>query len=482
MWFLVAAAHPAVMSKSVYLCPASPGSDCRPVQLEDVTIGHAEVTLLREVKVSKEALPLVRPLMVRLVAMASSEVRWNGAILGRNGVPGPSSVREKPGRFEARFMVPKELVQPGVNLVSVRLSAHHAWLPVKPIHVFYIGPYQSQQLRGLWLYLPALLVLGILAATCAHLTASALSNWRDRGAWLLALIAGSAVLQLILEVSRAFIAYSYPWYLARLAGIAALSAVTAVLVGAYAAHRFAPVWRRSVVVGVAGAAVASILFVPGYDFKALGAMAAGAAGIALCSGYALRRQPRAAWVGLAMSLAFLALLIWQGSEFLERGYYLMLAALLMILIAEQVRNSRKIRLERDAEMKRAAALAEQLNRAEREGEPIVVLKTGTQVQRVAENDILYVQAADDYCEVVLASGRRLLVTMTLASFLATMSPRFVRVHKSYGVNRAHVTGAKTKPGGGRNLVLGHQAIVPIGRSYGAAVAAWLRHPPLSMMR
>ncbi len=152
----------------------------------------------------------------------------------------------------------------------------------------------------------------------------------------------------------------------------------------------------------------------------------------------------------------------------------MLAALLTILSAEQVGNARRIRLERDAEKKRAEALAERLSQAEREGEPIVALKTGTQVQRVAESDILYVQAADDYCEVVLASGRRLLVTLTLANFLDTMSPRFVRVHKSYGVNRAHVTGAKAKPGGGRNLVLGQQTVIPIGRSYGKKVAAWLR--------
>ncbi len=90
-----------------------------------------------------------------------------------------------------------------------------------------------------------------------------------------------------------------------------------------------------------------------------------------------------------------------------------------------------------------------------------------------ESDILYVQAADDYCEVVLASGRRLLITMSLSRFLETKSPGFVRVHKSFGVNRAHVTGTKTKAGGGRNLVLGHQATVPVGRSYGAAVAAWI---------
>jgi len=474
MLFLVAAAPPDIVSGPIHLCPAPPRSECKPVKLEEISIDDSQVTMLREVKVSEQAFPLARPLMVRIVAMASSEVRWNGVIVGRNGTPAPNATQENPGRFVAVFTVPTQLVRPGTNVVSVRLSAHHAWLPLKPaIQVFYIESYRSQQLRDLWIYLPTLLALGVLAAAGTYFLAAALSDWRDRGALLLALIAGSAVLQLVIEVSRAFVAYSYPWYLARFAAIAALSAVTAVLIGAYATHRLAPGWRRPVVFGVAGAAAISILFVPWYGFKPLGAILAGAAGLAICAWHAFPRQQRAAWAGLATSSAFAALIAWQGTDFLARTYYVVLAVLLMILTTEQVRNSRRIRLERDAESKRAAALAERLSRAEREGEPIVVLKAGTQAHRVAESDILYVQAADDYCDVVLASGRRLLVTMSLARFLATMSPRFVRVHKSYGVNRAHVTGAKTKPGGGRNLVLGHQATVPVGRSYGAAVAAWI---------
>ena len=109
-------------------------------------------------------------------------------------------------------------------------------------------------------------------------------------------------------------------------------------------------------------------------------------------------------------------------------------------------------------------------RAEREGEAIVLLKDGTRAHRVAENDILYVRAADDYCDVALADGRSLMVTMSLARFLATLPARFVRVHKSYAVNRAHVARIEPRPGGGRMLVLSDGSAVPIGRSYTASVA------------
>ena len=133
MLFLVAAAPPAIVSGTIHLCPAPPRSECKPVKLEEISIDETEVTMLREVMVSEQAFPLARPLMVRIAAMASSEVRWNGVIVGRNGTPAPSAAQENPGRFVAVFTVPTQLVRPGTNVVSVRLSAHHAWLPLKPV-------------------------------------------------------------------------------------------------------------------------------------------------------------------------------------------------------------------------------------------------------------------------------------------------------------------------------------------------------------
>lgn len=469
---LVGAGPHPVSSGPVRLCAEPPASQCGPVKLEDISIEQAEVTIQRKVEVSEQALPLARPLMVRIVALASSEVRWNGVLLGRNGVPAATAAREKAGRFVATFPVPSHLVRPGSNVVSARISAHHAWLPVKPaVRVFHVGPFQNQQLRDLWAYLPTLLILGVLAAAGMYFLAAAISDRRDRGSLLLALIGGSAVLQLVLQVSPAFIAYSYPQYMVRMVAIPGLASVTAVLAAGYAARRFAQGWQGFVSLGVAAAAVISIVFMPWYGFKALGAILAGAAGLSVCAWYALDREPRAAQTGLATGLIVIALAIWQGTSFLERSYFALLAVLLMIVTIEQIAGLRSISLERDAEAKRAAVLEERLGRAQRENEPIAILRTGSRTHRVAEGDILYVQAADDYCDVVLASGGRLLVTMNLARLLESMSPQFLRVHKSYAVNREHVTGTRPRPGGGRILVLGDKTEVPIGRTYGAAIAA-----------
>lgn len=475
---LLGAAAPAIEPGPVRLCPTpAPGPDCAPVDLTTVRLSGAGATLVRSVRVDRRALPLSRPLMVWVIALASSEVSWNGVPIGRNGVPAPDRAGERPGRFVATFVVPDRLVRPGENLLSVRMSAHHLWLPVwTPVHEFAVGPYETPVLPGRSHYLPALLMLGALAAAFVYFAAAALGDRRERGARLLAAIAGLATLQLVAEASRAFIAYTYPWHLARVTGIALLAAATAVAIAAYGAHRFAPCRRRLLVGATAAAAAASLLLAPWYDMKAMSAILAGGLALAAASAIGLRDGRPLALVGLASAFGQIGLMAWQRTLFLDQGYYLFLAVLLVALIAEQLGGLRRARAERDREAQRAAALAERLARAEREGEPIVALKDGSRTHRVAESDIVSVRAADDYCDVTLADGRELLVTSNLARFLATLPERFVRVHKSHAVNRAHVVAIAARPGGGRELKLSDGSVVPVGRHYGAAVARFSSPP------
>jgi DNA-binding LytR/AlgR family response regulator len=467
-FLLLAAAPPRGSGGEVRQCGRQA---CSPVDLQWMPLQGRQTILARTITVRPAPMPLERPLMVRLVAMASSEVRWNGIVIGRNGVPGGDSASEVPGRFVASFIVPPQLVRPGDNIVEARLSAHHLWLPVRrAVHIFSIGPYESEALPGLADYLPALLALGALAGACIYFAVAWLSD-RDRNSALLASIAATAMAQLLAEVSRAFIAYSYPWHLARVTAIALLAAVAAMLIAAYAARRFAPEWRRAVVPGTAAAALACVVLIPYYDLKAVSAIATGAAALGICAVHG-RRKPGAK-AALAAALAVPALFAWQLTAFLDRGWFLLVAAVLVALVAEQVSSLRRARSERDDETRRATALSERLARAEREGEPIVTLKDGTRTRRVAESDIVYVRAADDYCEVVLADRQTVLVTTTLARFLETLPPRFLRVHKSYAVNRARVASVAPRLGGGRELVMSDGARVPVGRSYAEAALASL---------
>ena len=447
-------------------CPQPSDFQCAIGELGELRLRGGIATARRIIVVPPEALPLERPLAVRVAGLASSEVYWNGRLIGRNGVPGTSRAEEVPGRYFATFTVPPSLVRPGGNLVVVRLSAQHLWLPVeRPVHILEVGRYETPELPGRSEYLPALLALGAIAAGFFYFAAAAWGG-AGRGVRLAAAFAGVALLQLLVEVSRAFLVYTYPWALGRVTAIALLAAAAAVLMAAYSARRFMPTWRPAVL-AAAAACTASVLLVPWFDFKAMGAILAGALAASAAGIVGLHRGvPRAGWA-VAAGLAIMVSMAWEATDFLNTAWYLIVAGLLALLLVEQLGQLRGMR----AEAARAAALEARLRRAEETGEPILALKDGTRTHRVAEGDILYIRAADDYCEVVLADARRLLVTMNLSRLLATLPPGFVRVHKSYAVNRGHVAASAPRPGGGRLLKLSDGSALPVGRRYRAAAAA-----------
>lgn len=466
-----AAAVPTIDVGDIRTC--APAKPCEAVDLQAFALDGREVVIEREVRISPAALPLPRPLMVYVFAMASSEIRWNGIPIGRNGVPGPDAEREVPGRFIATFTVPAALVRPGVNKVEARMSAHHLWLPVRrPVHVFDVGYYESPQLPGLTGYLPALLALGALAAAALYFGAAVWLDRRDRQALLLAAIAVAAMLQLGVETSRSFIAYAYPWHLIRVAAVALLAAATATLIAAYAARRFAPSWARVAPASTAAVSLAGLLLIPWYDLKAIAAIAAGSAALLACAASGARRGSPGARPAIGFALIVFALIAWQLTDFLDQSYYVALASILALLVGEQLLVLRQARNAGAEEALRAAGLEARLEEAAAGPQGrIARLKDGTLTHQVPEAQILFVRAADDYCEARLADGRTLLVTMTLSRVQQTLSERFVRIHKSYCVNAAHVAALGPRPGGGKQLILADGTVLPVGRAYLGAVTA-----------
>jgi DNA-binding LytR/AlgR family response regulator len=434
--------------------PASTPCDLR----ADFSPGGSRV-IEATVTVPAGALPLERPLTVRIAALASSELFWNGSLVGRNGAPANDAGIEQPGRYFVSFTVPASLVRPGENQVWIRLSAEHLWLPVeRPIHLLTVGLYETPALPGRTWYLPALLALGALTAVFAYFAFSAVHLPRFHpSALLLPGIAAACMLQLGAEVSRAFVEYSYPWYLGRLFAIAVLAMVTAVLVGAYAAERFVPE-RRAMIVAATAVASFVTLLLPSFDLKAISALSVAFVTLGACGLIGSRRGASGAGLAAAVSIAALLLIAWQPASFLDRTYYLLMAAFLVALVAQQVKALQAARAG-------ISRLEARLRDAEAAGEPIVSLKHGARVYRVVRSDILFARAADDYCHVHLKDGHDILVTTTLGRLLLLLPETLVRVHKSYAVSRAEVVAVQPRSGSGRQIMLKDGSVVPVGRSF-----------------
>jgi len=407
-------------------------------------------------------------LAVMLIGTMSAEVRWNGTLIGRNGIVGRDRAHETAGRFHAIIPVPRSLVHPGNNVVDIRLSAHHRWLPVHmPVQQIGIGYYEGPAIHELRAYWPALLTAGVLLLAMVYFGIVAVTGRGRRDALILAGLSIGAVLQLAIETSRSFLDYAYPWQIARVAAIALLAAIISALICAYTARRFQP--RRTKFVTGASIAMSALalILLPPFDAKAWGCLGIATILCLLCTATAARDR-RDARLGTVVAALFAAILVIGKGDALDRGYYLFVATLLTGLVAEQVSGLRHLYSSYDIERQRSAVLTARLAAAEAGGK-IISLRDGSAVHRFPENEVVRIAAADDFCEVMLTDQRSKLVTGPLKALASSLPERFMRVHKSHIVNLQHVTAINPRPGGGQQLVLSNGNSTPIGRSYRALV-------------
>jgi hypothetical protein len=455
-------AVPEIARGPLWICDA-PEQQCRPVTLRDIRSSKGQVFLRQQVVIPARAVAQLQT--VRIAAMGSSEVRWNGVLIGTNGMPAAEAAAERAGSYVAAMTIPQNLVREGSNLLSVRMSFHHLWLPVRsPVRSIDLEPWGWSGSRGLLHYLPSLLTFGALLAAGLYFGFAAWAERNNRSALVLASIAWLCLAQLSLEMLRVFLIYSYPWQLARISGIVLLAHATSSLFAFYAADRFAPSLRTAATVATVLAATAGAVLAPWFDWKALSAIAAGTAAVTACGVYGVLSNVRGARVVTLFGVGVFGLILLQGTEFLDRGWYLVVAAGLLLLIAEQALDLKQAR-------RHARQLTERLCRLEDVRETIL-LKEGSRTHHLDSGGIIHVKAADDYSEVRLRDGRVLLISKTLSRLVDSLPDQILRVHRSHAVNKSYVASV-TASGSGRTLHLTDGSQVPVGRSYAAVLSRWL---------
>jgi hypothetical protein len=106
--------------------------------------------------------------------------------------------------------------------------------------------------------------------------------------------------------------------------------------------------------------------------------------------------------------------------------------------------------------------------------PMIEVRDGMRMTYVAAADLLWAEAAGNYVELHLASGRTLLMRVTLASLVARLEGAgFLRVHRSRIVNMAGVDALENLPGGDAILRLNNGAQIAVSRSYRTDVSKTL---------
>jgi len=426
-------------------------TDCRPAG--DVIDPQGRELWLRSVIEQPEDGP-ARALYI--AGVASSQAWLNGRLLGANGRPGGSADTETPGRYQIALPIADTRWEPGGNALIVHMSSFHSELRLdRPIGALQVGPYPLA---------PRYEVLAVIFVAAGALFAGAFgfgvihSLRRTSSSLTLALMSSIAAFQAVVESLRALVAYTYPFHVWRLVGIWFLCAAFAILLVFYVVSRFWPSARRAVV-AAAVVAIAATSLAPGFDLKTGLALMIGVAIALVVAAIGVRRRAPAARPTLAYLAAFLALGAFLPQWLLDLSYFLFAAGLILPLLMAEV-----VRLGRD-DRDREAALIRAADRPN-----CLTVATSRRVERVPLDAIAAVVGADDYVELRLADGRRLLHAARLDRLETDLPPGFLRIHRSIIANLAHVS--RLENDGGRwRLVTIQAEVLPVSRSRLAGLRA-----------
>jgi two-component system LytT family response regulator len=106
----------------------------------------------------------------------------------------------------------------------------------------------------------------------------------------------------------------------------------------------------------------------------------------------------------------------------------------------------------------------------------VALRSAGKISFVNVEDILYVQAAENYVQLHLETSRHLL-HVPIATFEQSLDPeKFLRIHRSLIVNVRHIAQLETGPHGEYVVVLHGGARLQSSRSYHEKIKRWAANP------
>jgi len=390
-----------------------------------------------------------QPLALYLSGLFSAEVFWDGEPIGAKGEPGASKAVEVPGPIDAVIYIPDYLAGGKNHVLTLRISSFYAgYAADQMIHQIALGGFRSDPRRELRYYAPILLIAGLLVI----LSFQFFRIGYDAGAkapLALGLFSLGLLMQLLAEISRAYLNYEYDWHVFRsfIMWAGAFLAGTSLLAFLYLRTR----WRFLKIAGaiIVLAALYYLWARDGYDSKIIAALQVFALGpvAALVWQIRNRRYDSAIFASALMVIAWLAGIAISPVVFLDRGYYLVSAVFLVLTWVW---------------IWKGTLAPETVAPAETRGNYFLP-KTGGKTERVPLKHVLYLRAAGNYCELMCRGGRTILHHLRLGDVMAGGPSGFLRVHKTYAVNLDAVVKVNSKPGSRYTVTLTDGNTIPVSR-------------------
>ena len=338
-----------------------------------------------ELEISASYLVPERPLALRLAALATCEIYWNGEKLGSNGTVGETRGDEIPGSLDWHLYLPREHLTPGRHLVALRCSTHHrGFRPWMGFYAFLFGDYADLVLEDGDLPAPALVSLsGLLMVGLFYLWMAATER-RNPSHLPLACLALAAALLVVAESWRSLVGYTYDFHIQRLRLVLGLAWIVNGLLILFLHRRFPVTGRFPIFPWAIPLLTIPPFFVPGFDGRTMAMFLAGYVLALFHTLRAISQGRRGAWLAaLALGAGLVTLLV-DPFRFLDQHLFFALDGLLLcLLVAHSLEGRREQRLRKAAEL-RSARLENEL--LKRQLQPHFLMNTLTALEEWIEED------------------------------------------------------------------------------------------------
>ncbi len=273
------------------------------------------------------------------------ELYWDGRLLDRNGVVGPSAADERPGVLNRLIRIPPELLGPGEHVIALRISSYHYNFPAT--HSRFELRMENYERRLIHeARRPVLPLIGVGGALLVGAICIVFYFLAERRRpFLLGAALGIAMAVFYGLISlRWLLNLSYDWHCPRLTAITATMATIAVLLPWMLLEQFAVPRKRLVLGLLLPLLAAAWLSSPIYEVKTLWLCRAMLAISLLAVGWAAWRRKPGAWLVLLGIMVGLLVVRSSRRAFLDPSFFLVVELLVLVPLVSfglQIRSERR---------------------------------------------------------------------------------------------------------------------------------------------
>ncbi|WND02956.1 LytTR family transcriptional regulator DNA-binding domain-containing protein [Temperatibacter marinus] len=437
---------------------------CRQVFGGEINPQNRRIWVQTTINIPREFLDRVEPIGLFFSGKASGRFYIEDQLVGQSGRPSSTPQGEVPGKIDAVFYLKNEWLKAGKNRLIMDLSAHATLLELKrPLQFIAIGSLRDPSDFLLRRHLAALLPLGVLLVGVLFFGLITATEKGVPKSIFIPLVALFALGHLVAEVSRGILNYDWIYHDLRLILVQLFGFAAAFSLISYVIKEYWPARIKLFSLVSFFILLVPIGFVPGFDNKSFMVFVT-ACGLGVLFCMPVVRQHASARIMAGGLCLFAVAVLGMPYKILDIYYFYLVSALILILFVLETKKIQRLKRQIQEDKQRAVDLQQALEEEREQQAPAhIQIPQEGKVVIIQVSHINHCKAASDYTEIYRSGAPTVLASKSISGLHEELGSLFIRVHRSWIVNRHAIDKLIRDPSGSGVLTLKDKTKVPVSR-------------------